>query len=85
MFALILPLLLVFAQPWAYNVESSNAGASCGTGSNPCNSFWGSVTSGGVTATWGSGCGVVFAVVATILLLAALILFWASGTQALHP
>jgi hypothetical protein len=77
-FALVLPILVVFAQPWAYNTDTSTAGASCGGGSNPCNSFWGSAASGGTTATWGADVGWYLVVVASILLLGALVLFWAS-------
>jgi hypothetical protein len=77
-FALALPFLVVFIQPWAYNSDSSGAGASCGGGSNPCNSFWGSISSGGVTGTWGAGAGWYIALIATILLLVAAVLFWRS-------
>jgi hypothetical protein len=77
-FALLLPFLVVFVQPFAYNRDSSNAGASCGSGSTPCNSFWGSVSSGGATATWGAGIGWYLVVVAAILLLAAVVLLASS-------
>jgi hypothetical protein len=78
MLAVLLPFLILFAQPWAYNNDASSAGASCGGGSNPCNSFWGSATSDGVTGTFGPGVGWYLAILAVILLLVAAILFWAS-------
>lgn len=77
-FSLILPFVVVFVQPWALNTDFSNAGVSCGGGSNLCNSFWGSVTSGGITATWGADVGWYLTLVAITLLLAALVFFWAS-------
>jgi hypothetical protein len=76
--ALILPILIALLQPWAYNSDSSNSGISCGTGASPCNSFWGSVSSGGETGTSGAGVGWYLAILAAILLLVALVLFWKS-------
>lgn len=76
--ALALPVLTVFMQPWVYNLDTSNAGAPCGGGSTPCNSFWGSVSSGGVTATWGADVGWYLVVAAAALLVVAAVLFWAS-------
>ncbi len=77
-FTLILPILIAIMQPWAYGVDTSNAKASCGAGSNLCNSFWGSVSSDGVTGTWGAGVGWYLAVVAAVLLAVAIGLFLTS-------
>jgi len=75
--AVLLPAVLAIGQPWAFTADSSSGvfggSGGCGTGANPCNSFWGSISSGGVSVIWGAGVGWYLALVAAVLLLIALI------------
>lgn len=77
-FALILPFLVVAIQPWAFTSDTNSSGSSCGGGSNPCNSFWGNVSSGGVTGTWGAGLGWYIDLAALVLLAIGFWLFLSS-------
>lgn len=72
-----LPILVAADQPSAFTADGAAIGApggsGCGTGTNPCNSFWGSASAGGINTSWGADIGWYLAVAAAVLLLLALI------------
>ncbi len=74
----ITPVLAALGQPGAYNADgSSGLGASgCGPSPNPCTSFWGSVSAGGFTFSWGADVGWYLAIAAAVLLLVAFLQLW---------
>ncbi len=75
--AILLPALVAGAQPSSFTADGTTfggmAGAGCGTGTTPCNSFWGSVTAGGTTVSWGADVGWYLSVAAAVLLVLALV------------
>jgi hypothetical protein len=77
--AILLPALVAASQPSAFTADgtgfSGAAGAGCGTGTTPCNSFWGSVSGGGTTVSWGADVGWYLSVAAAVLLVIALVQF----------
>ena len=83
--AVLLPTFLTIAQPGAFTADSSSGAVggsgACGTGTSPCNSFWGSTSSGGETVSWGAGLGWYLALAAAVLLLIALIQLVAARRQ----
>lgn len=83
--AALLPVLVALAQPAAFNADGSAfggaGGSGCGTGSSPCNSFWGSLSAGGTTLSWGADVGWYLSVAAAVLLLVALLQLFTTRRQ----
>ncbi len=83
--AALLPGMVALAQPAAFNADGSGfggtGGSGCGTGSNPCNSFWGSISGGGATYAWGAGVGWYLSIAAAVLLALALVQLITSRSQ----
>jgi hypothetical protein len=78
--AISAPAVVVAGQPGAFNSDNTSAfgGMGCGASPNPCTSFWNSVTTAGVTVSWGADVGWYFAVAAAVLLLVAFLLLWST-------
>ncbi len=85
--ALILPILAAGGQPGALKTDGAAiaGGGACPSGASPCNSFWGSLSAGGVTAGWGADVGWYLAVAAVVLFFFALWQLWASRGQPWAP
>ncbi len=67
-------------QPGAFNADSTSGfgGSGCGNSPNPCTAFWGSVSAGGSTISWGADVGWYLAIAAAVLLLVAFIQLWST-------
>jgi hypothetical protein len=75
--AALLPGLVALGQPAAFNADGASGfaggGAGCGPSPNPCTSFWGSISAGGTTASWGADVGWYLSLAAAVLLFVALL------------
>jgi hypothetical protein len=76
--AVLLPPLVTLGQPGAFAADSNGG---CGAGTSPCNSFWGSMTTDGVTSSWGADVGWYLALAAAVLVVVALVLFLSSRRE----
>jgi len=78
--AALLPGLVALGQPGAFNADSTSGfgGSGCGNSPNPCTAFWGSVSAGGSTISWGADVGWYLAIAAAVLLLVAFIQLWST-------
>ncbi len=76
--AAALPAAVAGGQPGAFNADSTSGfgGAGCGASPNPCTSFWNSISTGGVTVSWGADVGWYLSVIAAVLLLVGLLILW---------
>ena len=76
--AAILPGLVALGQPGAFNADNTSGfgRSACGPSPSPCTGFWGSVSAGGSTVSWGADVGWYLAIVAAVLLLVGLLLLW---------
>ncbi|MCI4373009.1 MAG: hypothetical protein L3K02_05145 [Thermoplasmata archaeon] len=76
--AATLPILVALGQPGAFNADNTSGfgSAACGPSPNPCTAFWGSISAGGSTVSWGADVGWYLAVAAAVLLLVAFIQLW---------
>jgi hypothetical protein len=76
--ALITPILAAVGQPGAFNSDSSSGfGATgCGPSPNPCTAFWGSMSEGGFTVSWGADVGWYLAIASAVLLVVAFLQLW---------
>jgi hypothetical protein len=77
---LITPILAALGQPSAFNADSTSGfgSSSCGPSPNPCTSFWGSMSQGGFTVSWGADVGWYLAIAAVVLLLVAFLQLWST-------
>jgi uncharacterized membrane protein len=76
--AIALPVLVTVGQPGAFNADNTSGfgSANCGPTPNPCTAFWGSMSAGGFTESWGADVGWYMGIAAAVLLLFAFIQLW---------
>jgi len=89
---LSLVILVPALQPGLFNGSDPADCYHLGTGTTPCNSFWGSASGAGGTSSWGADSGWYLGVTTVVLLIAALILWrlsaydpWEQATPTLTP
>lgn len=80
---IVLAILVPAVQP-GYLGQSSSAGfcSPAGAASTPCNSFWGSATSGATTTSWGPGVGWGLLLATAALFVAVAYLWWSAAREA---
>lgn len=83
--AAFLPAVVAVSQPAAFSADGAagfpGTGSGCGAGENPCNSFWGSVSANGTTASWGADVGWYLGLAAATILFVALIMLLSTRRQ----
>jgi hypothetical protein len=85
--AVLPPALLATAQPGAFKADGAamfggtGGGGSCAAGASPCNAFWGTAGTGGVTVSWGADVGWYLSIAAAVLVFVALMVLWSSRRQ----
>lgn len=80
--ALVAVLLVPLVQPALLRNDPGSVCPNQSQINTPCNAFWGSASSGGVSLTWGADAGWYLEIATVVLLVAAAVAWWLSRTEA---